>query len=240
MNRRIRVLVVDDHEIACQGLRYLLDQEHDIEVVGACSDAEEAFAHVRSLLPDIILMDSQMQAIDGIQATWRLKRNGLSYAGDVIVLAESLEQLTEAMKAGASAYLLKDIERDQLAQAIRQVYQKAHPTPQDGLFGLLEMVILPPASLARSVRFATQVEKAIEATTVQAVGSPEGSCAITMTLAPSPLESIVTRLEGLADVERVEKETSTEDIWSLLRKPWAGARGKSSRARRLLVSLRLT
>jgi DNA-binding NarL/FixJ family response regulator len=240
MKRRIKVLVVDDHEIVRQGLLRMLDQEQDIKVVGVCTDAEEAFAHVKSLLPDIILMDNQMPGTDGIQATWRLKRNELSYDGDVIVLAESPEQMAKAMEAGASAYLLKDIERDELTQAIRQVYQKTHPTRKDGLVELLEMVISPPASLARSVRFAAQVEKALEATTVQAVGSPEGSCAVTMMLVPSPLESIVGRLEGLADVERVEKETPGKDVWGLLRKPRAESRVKSSRYRRLLVNLRLT
>jgi hypothetical protein len=102
------------------------------------------------------------------------------------------------------------------------------------------MVISPPTSLAQSVRFTAQVEKTLKATTVQAVGSPEGSYAITMMLVPSPLESIVGRLEGLADVETVEKETPAKDVWGLLRKPWAGSRVKSSRYKRLLVNLRLT
>ena len=239
MKRHIRVLVVDDHEIVRQGLLRMLDREQDIKVVGVCADAEEAFADLKSLLPDIIVMDSQMPGTDGIQATWRLKRNGLSYDGDVIVLAESSDHLTKAMEAGASGYLLKDVKCDELAQAIRQVYQKAHPTHADGLVGVVEIVISPSVSLAQSVRFTAQVEKALEATVVAAVGSPVGGSAITITLTPSPLESIVSRLESLVDVEAVEEGKLPKDVFGFLRKFRVGSKVGSSRPKRLLVDLRL-
>jgi len=239
MKSHIRVLVVDDHEIVRQGLLRMLDREQDIKVVGVCADAEEAFADLESLLPDIIVMDSQMPGTDGIQATWRLKRNRLSYDGDVIVLAESSDHMTEAMEAGASGYLLKDVKCDELAQAIRQVYQKAHPTHAGGLVGVVEMIISPSVSPAQSVRFTAQVEKALEATVVAAVGSPVGGSAITITLTPSPLESIVSRLESLADVEAVEEEKLTIDSLGFLRKFRVWSKVGSSRSKRLLVDLRL-
>jgi DNA-binding NarL/FixJ family response regulator len=239
MKRRIRVLVVDDHEIVRQGLLRMLDREQDIRVVGVCAAAEEAFADLESLVPDIIVMDSQMPGTDGIQATGRLKRNGLSYDGDVIVLAESSDHMTEAMEAGASAYLLKDIGRDELAQAIRQVYQKAQATRQDGLVELVELVISPSVSLAQSVRFTAEVEKALEACVVAAVGSPVGGSAITITLTPSPLESIVSRLQSLADVEAVEERKPPKDVFGFLRKFRVWSKVGSSRPKRLLVDLRL-
>jgi hypothetical protein len=101
------------------------------------------------------------------------------------------------------------------------------------------MVISPPTSLAQSVRFTAQVEKALEATVVAAVGSPVGGSAITIMLTPSPLESIVSRLEELADVEAVEEGKLPKDVFGFLRKLRVWSKVGSSRPKRLLVDLRL-
>ena len=121
MSEAIRVLLVDDHELAREGLQRVLDMEPDIQVVGHASDGGEAVAKVQTLSPDVILMDIKMPTINGLEATRRLK--GLGLSGKVIVLSFIGEYLAQAIEAGAGGYLTKDVKRDELVKAIRRVHQ---------------------------------------------------------------------------------------------------------------------
>jgi DNA-binding NarL/FixJ family response regulator len=119
----IRVLVVDDVELVRTGLRMILDAEPDLEVVGTASDGVEAVSEVRRLRPDVVLMDIRMPGLDGLAAT----RHILGTAGmppcKVIVLTtfDVDEHVYEALRAGASGFLLKDVPAAQLVHAIRVV-----------------------------------------------------------------------------------------------------------------------
>ncbi len=119
MKKDIRILVVDDHQIICEGLQLLLAREEDMEVVGV-SDGQQALSQVAELSPDIVLTDVRMPGMNGIELTRQLKEKFPSCR--VIMLSLYDEYLAEAMKAGASGYLLKDIKREELAQAIRYVH----------------------------------------------------------------------------------------------------------------------
>ena len=121
MGEAIRVLLVDDHELAREGLQRVLDMEPDIQVVGHASDGEEAVAKAQALSPDVILMDIKMPTINGLEATRRL--NVLGMGGKVIVLSVVDEYLAQAIEAGAAGYLTKDVKRDELVNAIRRVHQ---------------------------------------------------------------------------------------------------------------------
>ncbi len=120
MEKDIRVLVIDDHQVVREGLRHLLGQEEDIEIVGQGSNREEALFQVEILSPDIVLMDIKMPGINGIELTRQVMQKYPSCK--VIMLTLYDEYLNQAMEAGAKGYLLKDIKREELAQAIRQVY----------------------------------------------------------------------------------------------------------------------
>ena len=119
----IRVLVVDDVELVRTGLRMILDAEPDLEVVGTASDGVEAVSAVRRLRPDVVLMDIRMPGLDGLAAT----RHILGTAGmppcKVIVLTtfDVDEHVYEALRAGASSFLLKDVPAAQLVHAIQVV-----------------------------------------------------------------------------------------------------------------------
>jgi DNA-binding NarL/FixJ family response regulator len=119
----ITVLVVDDVELVRTGLRMILDAEPDLEVVGTASDGVEAVSEVRRLRPDVVLMDIRMPGLDGLAAT----RHILGTAGmppcKVIVLTtfDVDEHVYEALRAGASGFLLKDVPAAQLVHAIRVV-----------------------------------------------------------------------------------------------------------------------
>jgi DNA-binding NarL/FixJ family response regulator len=118
----IRVLVVDDHALFRRGLEMVLIQEPDIEVVGEASDGEEAVAMVSDLTPDVVLMDVRMPRGSGIEACTAIK--DLVPSARIVMLTMSDEEgdLYEAIKAGASGYLLKEIPTYEVAAAIRAVH----------------------------------------------------------------------------------------------------------------------
>jgi NarL family two-component system response regulator LiaR len=118
----IRVLIADDHAVVRQGLRTFLDLQADIDVVGEAADGEEAVAAAREHAPDVILLDLAMPVLDGIGAL-RLLRDAAP-ASRVIVLTSfgEDERLFTALRAGATGYLLKDVEPAELVRAIRTAH----------------------------------------------------------------------------------------------------------------------
>ncbi len=122
-NKKISVLIVDDHQVVRQGLRTFLELLDDIEVVGEAEDGARAVEMVGQLQPDILLMDLVMPRLDGIEATRQIKALGGST--QVIALTSFTEddKVFPAIQAGASSYLLKDVTPDDLAEAIRAVYR---------------------------------------------------------------------------------------------------------------------
>jgi DNA-binding NarL/FixJ family response regulator len=117
----IRVLVVDDEELVRTGLRLILDAEPDLAVVGTASDGRQAVAEVRRLCPDVVLMDIRMPGLDGLEATRRILTEPDVPPCKVVILTtfDVDEHVYEALRAGASGFLLKDVPADQLAHAIR-------------------------------------------------------------------------------------------------------------------------
>ncbi len=121
----IRILVVDDHQVVREGLRRMLELEADIEVVGEAGDANGALTQAESLSPEVILMDIKMPGVDGIELTRQLKEK--QPFCNVIMLTLYDEYLTEAIEAGATGYLLKDVKREELVRAIRAVHEGRSP-----------------------------------------------------------------------------------------------------------------
>ena len=119
----IRLLVVDDHAIVRKGIRALLAEIDDIELVGEAADGEEAIAQAQALQPDVILMDLSMPRMDGIEATRRLAAGGHGPGILVLTSFATDDKVFPAIKAGALGYLLKDSGPDTLIKAIRQVYR---------------------------------------------------------------------------------------------------------------------
>jgi DNA-binding NarL/FixJ family response regulator/class 3 adenylate cyclase len=118
----VRVLIVDDQALVRTGFRMILEAEPDLEVVGEASDGGEAIAQARSLKPDVVLMDVRMPEIDGIEATRQLL-TGDGAESKVVMLTtfDMDEYVYEALRAGASGFLLKDVPPEQLVAGIRAV-----------------------------------------------------------------------------------------------------------------------
>jgi NarL family two-component system response regulator LiaR len=122
MPESIRVLIVDDHAVVREGLRTFLDLQDGLEVVGEAGDGEEAVQLIRRLRPDVVLMDLVMPKLDGVEAMRQLRES--SPETRVIVLTSFLddERLLPAIRAGAAGYLLKDVQPQELAQAVRTAH----------------------------------------------------------------------------------------------------------------------
>jgi len=115
------VLIVDDHALFRRGLEMVLKEENDLEVVGEARDGAEAVARAAESLPDVILMDIRMPRSSGIDACRAMKAAGPSAKIVMLTISDEEEDLFEAIKAGASGYLLKDIPLDEVAESVRAV-----------------------------------------------------------------------------------------------------------------------
>jgi DNA-binding NarL/FixJ family response regulator len=125
-----RILVVDDHAVVRGGLVELLGGEDDLEVVGAVAGGEEAIEAARTLHPDVILMDLEMEGTDGVQATRRIKN--ADPGPQVVVLTSFSDQsrILAALDAGARGYLLKDATPDELIEGIHAAAKGDAPLAQ--------------------------------------------------------------------------------------------------------------
>jgi DNA-binding NarL/FixJ family response regulator len=121
----IRVLLVDDQTLVRSGFRALLERTEEIEVIGEAADGAEAFERVQAERPDVVLMDIRMPGVDGLEATRRITSDERFANVRVIMLTtfELDEYVFEALHAGASGFLLKDVEPEALRDAVRVVAQ---------------------------------------------------------------------------------------------------------------------
>ena len=118
---KIRVLIVDDHPVVREGLHAMLSTDRNIEVVGEACDGAEALAIVEEKEPDVVLMDIRMPNLDGVQATRRIKSQSPSTAVIVLTMYDTDAYVVDAMRAGASGYLLKEASRALMLDTIRAV-----------------------------------------------------------------------------------------------------------------------
>jgi DNA-binding NarL/FixJ family response regulator len=119
----VRVLLADDQTLVRSGFRVLLERTDGIDVVGEASDGAEALERVRSVQPDVVLMDIRMPVMDGLEATRRIASDPRLAGVRVIILTtfDHDENVFQALHAGASGFLLKDVEPDDLRDAVRVV-----------------------------------------------------------------------------------------------------------------------
>ena len=118
----IRILIADDHTILRQGLRHILTQAPDFEVVAEASSGTEAIERASELKPDVAIMDIAMKELNGIEATRQLQRTSPNTAVLVLSMYEDEPYVIRATKAGARGYLLKDSIEADLLQAVRTVH----------------------------------------------------------------------------------------------------------------------
>lgn len=118
----IRVLIVDDHSVVRRGLAAIIDMEEDAIVVGQAGDGAEAIELWRKLHPDVVLMDLRMPSVDGVEAIRRIRAEDAEAGIIVLTTFDHDEDIYAGLRAGAKAYLLKDVEPEELFRCIRAVH----------------------------------------------------------------------------------------------------------------------
>ena len=118
---KTKILLVDDHALFRVGMRQILENEQDFDIVGEAEDGRDAFTLAVEMSPDIVLLDLSLPAPGGIETTQRIKREVPSVGIIALAVAEDEDQLFEAIKAGAAAFILKDISPEDLVTIIRRV-----------------------------------------------------------------------------------------------------------------------
>jgi DNA-binding NarL/FixJ family response regulator len=120
-NPPIRVLLADPHALFRRGVRMVLDEEADIEVVAECADGLEAVDRISELVPDLVLIDVRMPGLSGIEATRRARSLVPNVKFAILTVSEDDEDLFAAVRAGATGYLLKEVSIEELPDAVRRV-----------------------------------------------------------------------------------------------------------------------
>lgn len=118
----IRVIVADDHTVLRDGLRYLLEAQGDIEIVGMAANGKEAVDQATLTCPDVILMDISMPVMNGIEATRHICKVCSHTKVAILSMHHTAEYMQRALEAGAAGYLLKDSAGAELVNAIRALY----------------------------------------------------------------------------------------------------------------------
>jgi DNA-binding NarL/FixJ family response regulator len=118
----IRVLIADDHPVVRDGLRFLLEAQGDIEVIGDSADGREAVQSVRRLAPDVVIMDIAMPELNGIEATLQIHESQPGTQVLVLSMHSTAEHIFRAFQAGAQGYLLKESAGPEVVNAVRMVH----------------------------------------------------------------------------------------------------------------------
>lgn len=146
MNEKIRVLLVDDHTLFRSGIKSLLQRQEDFEVVDEAGDGLEGIKRARSLKPDVVLLDLHMRGVSGLEAVKVIAEEIPEVRVLMLTVSEDAQDLMEALRAGASGYLLKNIETDTLVDAIRRAAQGESVVSQQMTAKLIQGVRSQPKS----------------------------------------------------------------------------------------------
>jgi len=240
LKKEIQILLVDDHQVVRDGLQRMLEQEKYFQVVGQSADGEDTLSKIDKLSPDIVMMDIKMPGVDGIELTRQVKREHPS--SNIIMLTLYDQYLTQAIEAGARGYLLKDIKREELTQAIRQVHsgqlvigdsiksnlqlgyeeqlnrkEEEKEYPDDSVEEI--QIILPPSVDTRQLtKFANRVENELHSRVLQMVGSRQEDTIMTVILNKTmALEDIIYILNSMPEIDTVEGESRADEVapWPL-------------------------
>ncbi len=183
----IRILIVDDHLVVRMGLRSMIDTQPDMTVVAEAGDGNEALQLYRQHHPDIVLLDLRMPNLNGVEATVAIRAE---FPGALIIVLTTYdddENIYRALRAGAHAYLLKDIPRDEFLQAVRAVHHGDYCIPPPIAARLVQR--MPYDEL--STREIEVLERIVEGMSNKEIGT---TLAITESTVKNHVNSILSKL----------------------------------------------
>jgi len=256
MEKDMRILLVDDHAVVREGMRHMLAQEEDMEVVGESANGQEALSQVEMLMPNIVITDIKMPGMDGIELIRYIKEQYASC--NIIVLTMYDEYLAPAMEAGARGYLLKDIKLKELTQAIRQVHlgevvisqsfapeirteyeQRYGKKEEADMVEEVQLIIPPPVESKQLMNFASRVEGIFNSSLLQIVGNWQNGTALTICLKEAtPLADILNKLAEMPEIEEVVEKRPKKTPLSLLKQVSAIPRLERRMRRTIFIKLK--
>ena len=199
----VRVVLVDDQALIRTGFKMILETEDDIEVVGEASDGEQAISMTRSVRPDVVLMDVQMPTMDGLEATGRIVQDA-SIPSRIVILTtfERDDYIFEALRAGASGFLLKNAPSEELVHAVRVVAAGDALLAPSVTRKVIEGFIRRPAQRSNEVELRRLTERETEILQLLATGKSNSELAAHLFVGEGTIKthvsSVLTKL-GLRD-----------------------------------------
>lgn len=152
----LRILLVDDHALFRSGIRLLLQQEAEFDIVGEAADGLDAVKRVQQLSPDVVLLDLNMPGFSGLEALQLIKQDRPQCTVLILTVSEEGDELAQALRGGASGYLLKNMDADALIQSIHKA-AAGTPVIADSMTAKLVAQMQKPA--VRSVSFDGDIER---------------------------------------------------------------------------------
>jgi DNA-binding NarL/FixJ family response regulator len=191
----IRVLIADDQVLVRGGFRMILEAQKDIEVVAEAGDGLEAVERARETEPDVVLMDIRMPELDGLEATRRLLADDGRSRVLILTTFDADEYVYEAMKAGASGFMLKDVKPEQLAEAVRVVAAgEALLAPAITRRLIEQFVHRPPPGSRKPAELADVTERELEVLRLVARGLSNAEIASSLSVSEATVKTHVTHI----------------------------------------------
>jgi NarL family two-component system response regulator LiaR len=191
----VKLVIVDDHRVVRSGVKALIETEPGLEVIGEAGDGREAVTKVKAQQPDVVLMDLVMPEMDGVEATNEITK--LSPAPEILILTSFSEEerIIQAIKAGASGYLIKDASPDELVQAIEDVYHGESTLDPKVAGTVLRSVQNEPEDSAEEL-----TNREIEVLELLAEGLPNEDIAEKLYISERTVRSHVSNILGKLDL----------------------------------------
>jgi NarL family two-component system response regulator LiaR len=191
----VKLVIVDDHRVVRSGVKALIETEPGLEVIGEAGDGREAVTKVKAQQPDVVLMDLVMPEMDGVEATNEITK--LSPAPEILILTSFSEEerIIQAIKAGASGYLIKDASPDELVQAIEDVYHGESTLDPKVAGTVLRSVQKEPEDSAEEL-----TDREIEVLELLAEGLPNEDIAEKLYISERTVRSHVSNILGKLDL----------------------------------------
>ena len=209
---KIKIVIVDDHEMVRNGLSVMMEREEDFKVIGEANNGKEAVELVGKLQPDVVLMDLRMPEMDGVEAMRQIRAKDDSVEFLVLTTFDSDEYIFDAIEAGAKGYLLKDTSREEVFKAVRTVNRGESLIEPAVVFRVLDRLTQLSQRIAQGPDRLTLSDREVEVLQLMAKGSANkqiaGDLSITEFTVKTQVANIFQKLEVSHRTEAVTKAIS--------------------------------